>query len=265
MSTRECTLLSILLLLIPFAIYFYVESKGIGDLGSLLGASAGVIAIIWFYRGLRLQSLQIEEQRKQFSRQHHVQHQDSLLTFLNSVSERIEKQFKELLDALNLSDLSQLTVKYLESMEQYNEALESPDAKIVLSASQEWMKIEGPCMKFMSAIKDVIILHKMRLELDIEEKEQDVATYVFINSSHLFQQPLISNYHTSVSMLSEQMMLLAPGRKAMFIATSTAMALVAPEGFMKTDKILDEINKQKADGEVMPKICDEFMANKAGH
>jgi len=82
MKTRELILTSVLILLIPFVMYHFYASKDIGDLGSLVGAFAGIIAVIWFYRGLRLQSLQIEEQRLQFEKQHHIQYQDSLLTFL---------------------------------------------------------------------------------------------------------------------------------------------------------------------------------------
>ena len=93
MKTRELILISIAIVLIPFAVFSLSLSKDIGDLGSLLGAFAGILAIIWFYRGLRLQSLQIEEQRQQFSKQHHIQYQDSLLTFLERSSDRIESSY----------------------------------------------------------------------------------------------------------------------------------------------------------------------------
>lgn len=258
MKTRELTILSILLFLIPFTIYFSSVNRDIGDLGSLLGASAGIIAVIWFYRGLRLQSLQIEEQRLQFSKQHHIQYQDSLLSFLLSASERIENNHKELVDALNLSDSSQITSSYLNSLQYYKDALESTDPNVVISKANEWMKIEGPCVKFMSSIKDIITLHNRRLGLEKDAKEQDVAEYVFINSSHLIQQPFISNYRASVTMLSEQMMLITPGRIAMSLASTTAMALLAPEGLVKKDKIIEEIKKYKAENKPIPKICEQL-------
>ena len=258
MKTRELTLISIFLILIPFSIYSFSASKDIGDLGSLIGAFSGLVAVIWFYRGLRLQSVQIEEQRIQFSKQHHLQYQDSLLTFLQKASERIEDSHKELIEALSLPDASQLFATYLNSMNYYKEALESTDPNVVMSQVKEWMKIEAPCVKFMSSVKDIITLHKKRLGLEDDAENKDVADYVFINSTHLLQQPFMSTYQGAVKMLSEQMMLLAPGRKAMVLALTTAMALQAPEGLMKIDKIIEDIEKDKSENKPIPKICEQI-------
>ncbi|MCP3900879.1 MAG: hypothetical protein GY707_14330 [Desulfobacteraceae bacterium] len=258
MKIREIVLLTFLISLIPFAIYFLSASQDIGDLGSLIGASSGMIAVIWFYRGLRLQSFQIEEQRIQFSKQHHIQYQDSSLTFLLNASERIEKSYKELSIALNLSDSKQLSTTYLDSMKYYKEALESTDPNVVISNIEEWMKIEGPCVKFMSSVKDIITLHKRRLGIADDGDEKDVADYVFINSSHLLQQPFMSYYQVTVKLLSEQMSVLTPGRKALVLASITAMALLAPEGIMKKDKIIEQIETGRSQKRPIPKICEQL-------
>jgi len=259
MKTRELILISILIILIPFAVFSLSASKDIGDLGSLLGASTGIIAVFWFYRGLRLQSLQIEEQRLQFSQQHHLQYQDSLLTFLEKASDKIKDSHKELIDALGLPDSNQLSATYFQSLSYYKEALESTDPNVVMSHVQEWMKIEGPCVKFMSSVKDVITLHKRRLGLEDDTENDDVADYVFINSGHLLQQPFMSSYQVAIKMLSEQMMIISPGRKAMVLASTTAMALLAPEGLMKKDKIIEDINEHKSKNKPIPKICNKLI------
>lgn len=256
MKTRELVLISILLFLIPIALYFWMDAKDVGDLGSLLGAFAGLIAIIWFYRSLRLQSTQIEEQRKQFSKQHHLQYQDSLLTFLDKSSDRMKEYHSELVDSLGTPDASHLVSTYLGNMKYYKLALESTDPNIVMTQVQAWMKAEGPCVKFMSSVRDIIILHKRRLGMDDNSEGIDPAEYVYINGSHLMGQPFMSAYKSSVDMLSEQMNLIAPGRKAMLLASTAAMALLAPEGIMKTDKIIEDIKKAKSDGSLVPKICD---------
>lgn len=256
MKLRKLILISILISIIPFALYSYSESNDIGDLGSLLGAFSGIIAVVWFYRGLRLQSLQIEEQRIQFSKQHHIQYQDSLISFLKTASDRTEKNHEELLTALGLSHSGQLSVIYINSMNYYKVALESTDPNEVLSQIQEWMRIEGPCVKFMSSIKDIIVLHKKRLNIVEVSEEKDVVDYVYINSSHLLQQPFMSSYQVSVKMLSEQMMHLTPGRKAMILASRVAMTLIAPEGVIKKDKILEDIESAKSENKLIPKICE---------
>jgi hypothetical protein len=143
-------------------------------------------------------------------------------------------------------------------MTYYKDALESSDPNVVMSQVQEWMKIEEPCVKFMSSVKDIITLHKKRLGLEDDAENKDVADYVFINSGHLFQQPFMSNYQVAVKMLSEQMMLLTPGRKAMVLASTTAMALLAPEGLMKIDKIIEDIDKSKSENLPIPKICKKI-------
>ena len=259
MKTRELKLISIAIILVPFAVFSLSTSKDIGDLGSLLGASTGIIAIIWFYRGLRLQSLQIEEQRIQFSKQHHIQYQDSFLTFLEKASDKIKGSHQELIDALGLPDSNQLIATYLQSLKYYKEALESSDPNVVMSNIQEWMKIEGPYVKFMSSVKDVIILHKKRLGLEVDAENSDIADYVFINSGHLLNQPFISSYQATIKMISEQMMIISPGRKAMYLASITAAALIAPEGLWKKDKIIKDINEYKSLNIPIPKICEKLI------
>jgi hypothetical protein len=258
MKTRELLYISILILLIPFAIFSLSASKDIGDLGSLMGAFTGLIAVIWFYRGLRLQSIQIEEQRIQFTKQHHLHYQDSLLAFLQQASEKIENSYKELIEGLHLPDASQIFLTYLNSVDYYKEALESSDPKVVRSNVQEWMKIEGPCVRFMSSVKDIITLHKKRLGLECEAEERDVAEYVFINSSNLFQQPFMCTYQSTVAMLSEQMTLLAPGRKAMVLASTISIALLAPKEIVIIDKIIEDIEKYKSNNIPIPKICEQI-------
>ena len=227
-----------------------------------MGAFTGLIAVIWFYRSLRLQSIQIDEQRKQFSKQYSLQHQDSLLAFLDKSSDRMEDSLSKLFEALGIPDAAQLFSAYLGNMQYYKLALESTDPNIVKSQVEAWMKIEGPCVKFMSAVRDIIIMHKRRLGLEDSHEGVDPAEYVYINGSHLMSQPFMSSYKISVDILSEQMNLIAPGRKAMALAATTAMAQLAPKGIMKEDKIIEDIKKAKADGLSVPAICDNFVANK---
>jgi hypothetical protein len=182
-----------------------------------------------------------------------------MLSFLDKASERIEKSYKELIDSLDLPDGSHLSSSYLSSMNFYKEALESSDPNVVLEQTQAWMKIETPCITFMSSIKDVIVLHKKRLGIEENDENKDLANYIFINSGHLFQQPFMTAYEGTVRMLSEQMMLMSPGRKAMFLALTTAMTLIAPEKIMQKEKILENIEKHKEERLPVPKICEKIL------
>ncbi len=256
MKPRELVLISILILLIPFALYFWMGGNGVGDLGSLLGAASGLLAVIWFYRSLRLQSIQIKEQKEQFIKQHHIQLQDSLLTFLDKSSERMEEYHSDLIKSLGISEPSHLVGTYIDNVQYFKDALESTDPEEVMSKFQSWMKIEGPCVKFMSAVRDIIILHDKRLGISKDSDGVDPADFVFINGAHLMEQPFMSAYQVSVNLLSEQMMLITPGRNAMILASMAAAAQIYPEGYMKTDKIIEDIKKAKSNGLLVPRICD---------
>lgn len=262
MTIRELTLLSVAIALGPFALFSWVPTATVGDLGSLLASSAGFIAVIWFYRGLRLQSLQIEEQRKQFATQYRIQHHDSLLAFLQSASEKTEAALEELIDQLSLDSPDEITTCYLNSVEKFKIPLESADPDAVVRSVKDWMETEGPCVKFLSAVRDVIILHKMRLGLEADSTDEDVADYVYVNSSHLLRQPLMTKYQGVVSMLAEQMMLLSPGRKKTRLAFSAAMAMLLPEGVVKLDEVLAEIEELREQGKSLPVICERLSAER---
>jgi hypothetical protein len=263
MKNKALFLASVLLLLIPFGLYVWMDGKGPSDLGSLLGAFCGLLAIIWFYRGLRLQSIQIDEQRKQFTQQMHLQHQDSLLAFLNTSSERMERYLSELLTSLNIPNESQVTSKYLSSLIYYKQAIESSNPNEVLNQIQNWIKIEGPCVKFLSSVRDIIVLHRKRSGMEDNSEGADPADYVFINGAYIMDQPFLSAYKSTVNLLSEQMMLISPGRKAMALASSAALSQIAPEGVMKKEKIIQDIKKAISEGLLVPKICDALYTNKA--
>ena len=77
------------------------------------------------------------------------------------------------------------------------------------------------------------------------------------------KQPFMSPFKSTVDMLSQQMNLLNPGRNAMLLASSAALALNAPKGIMRIDKIIQDIEHAKINGKLVPKICNELIANHA--
>lgn len=265
MKTRELVLISVAFLVLSLALFFWMNGSGPSDLGSLLGAASGLIAIMWFYRGLRLQSIQINEQKNQFVRQFNLQHQDSQLAFLESASERMKTHLSDLISNLEIDDEAQVLSAYMSNMQFYKQALESTDPYEVLTNIKDWMKIEGPCRKFMMSIQDIVVLFKLRLGMEDDSEEADAAEYVHIQSGYLMKQPFMSPFKITVQMLSQQMNLLSPGRNAMYLASSAAMALTVPEGIMKIDKIIHDIDKAKKEKKLVPEICNTLIANQRVH
>jgi len=261
LTIKELILITVVLLIFPIGLFFWMDGNGPSDLAALLGAFSGLIAVMWFYRGLRLQSIQINEQRHQFIKQFRLQHQDSQLAFLESSSKRLKNSLDDLIAALNISDETQLASAYLTSIPFYKLATESTNPDDVISEIQKWMKIEGPCAKFMTVVRDIVVLYKLRLGMDDDSEGVDPAEYVYINSGHLMKKPFMSPYKTAVDMLSQQMNLLNPGRNAMRLASLSALALNVPKGMMKTDIIIQDIEQAKTNKKLVPKICNELIAN----
>ena len=191
----------------------------------------------------------------------HIQHQDSLLAFLETSSNRVEHSLSELMVSLNISEESDVASRYFESLKYYKTALESNNPNEVISHVKSWLKIEKPYVKFMSSIRDIIVLHKRRLGMEDNPEGIDVVDYVFINSTHLMNQPFMLAYKGTVYLLSEQMIRVQPGRKAMILAYESAIAQITPEGVMKKDKIIEDINKAKIEGTPVPKVCDALITN----
>jgi hypothetical protein len=259
MNNRTGILFSILILLFAVALYFWMDGQGPSDLGALLASFGSFLAIFWFYKGLRLQSLQINEQRQQFVRQIQLQHQDSMLNFLSLASNKMHDHLKELITLLNIPDESHITSCYLSNMQYYKQSLESNDPNAVIQQVQYWMKIEAPCVKFMSAVKDLVLLHQQRLGINNNTEITDPADFVFINSSHLLNQPFMSPYNATVKLLSEQMMLISPGRKAMTLAMSAALCQIDLHDIIKKDKIIQDIKKAQESKSFIPKICEALL------
>ena len=91
----------------------------------------------------------------------------------------------------------------MESLKYYKQATESRDPNEVMSQIMNWTKIENPCFKFMASVRDIIVLHKKRLGMEDNSQGVDPAEYVFINGTHLMNQPFMSAYKMTVNLLSE--------------------------------------------------------------
>lgn len=236
-----------------------MNGDGVNDLGSVLSAFSGLIAVFWFYRGLRLQSVQISEQRKQFAQQFEMQYQDSLLIFLNICSDKMKNYHAELLKALGISNESLICSTYVKNLKLYKRIIKSTNPEEVIIDSIEWEKIEEPCIKFMNSVRDIIKLYKQRINLAEENDENDPVIYVFINNAHIMDQPFMSFYKNTVKALSEEMMIFSPGRKSMKLASRSAPALLVPPEIVKIDVIRNEIKIAKKSGVLIPKICEKLL------
>jgi hypothetical protein len=166
----------------------------------------------------------------------------------------------DLISNLGIDDEAQVLSVYLSNMQFYKQALECTDPSEVTATIKEWMKIETPCSKFMMAVRDIVVLFKMRLGMENDSEETDSAEYVYVQSGYLMKQPFMSPFKITVQMLAQQMSLISPGRNAMYLASSAAIALTAPKGIMKIDKIIENINKAKEEGKVIPEVCNTLIA-----
>src|SRR4030095_5595957 len=134
-------------------------------LGSLLGALASMIAVIWFSGSLYYQAVQLKEQREQFSLELKEQREQFAVQFrqLREDARRnaltlAKDILREAEDAAlkanpSLQSINELTTAYLVPVSPLKTLMESTDPVEVRDSMADWLKIEAPPVSLMHGIK----------------------------------------------------------------------------------------------------------------
>ena len=75
-DTKTLSVLTILIIALTVMAMYFVDKDTLSAYGSILAASGGFIAIIWFTASLWYQALQLKEQRIQFQKQFDKSHEE---------------------------------------------------------------------------------------------------------------------------------------------------------------------------------------------
>ena len=147
-------LLSVLVFLLAVVIVLTCPSEYSSAIGSIFGAAAGLLAVLWFSVGLYYQSRQLAEQREQSLenfRQLREDNRRNALLMVKDILGRAEE--RALRWNPGLSTLNDLTSHYVTGTSEWPIILQSTEPTKVLEAGKKWITMtEGPARLLVSGI-----------------------------------------------------------------------------------------------------------------
>lgn len=254
--------LTILILLVTGVACFIFCPNNISAYGSVFGAAAGFVAVIWFYSSLqqqnesiKLQTKQLDEQRQQFQAEFKILRQESkrsaILTAKEILIDAEEQIEKDLRDICSFNDFaSQFVILLAQPMQTL---FTNNDCDKVIEAYGNFGKILLPAKRYLTGIKDAgfILLESegiLNVKTDIEPE-----WFIVINEDNLKKQVLISKNWSIISMLAHQLTIL--NIELTGLALSAAM-LIKDSKMMKKAESIKLFLKYKDD---LPVIVQNYL------
>jgi len=252
-------LLSFLVAVLTLAAIYYLDDNRLSSIGSMVAASGGLLAVIWFTGSLWYQSQQLKEQREQFKEDFTQLREDSRRSALLLARDILHTAETRALSLnKNMTSLSELPTLYMHFAE-LKEIMESGDPLVVKQAIESWQKKEGPALALMNGLKNAAEVYFRSIGLNNIDYSKEPEEFVLIYGPHFWKLPFFEPYQSTGAMLAEFMVTLEPGRKAVTLALFGVMVKIAPsEKLVKIDSIRQDINKYKEKGYPIPVIAREL-------
>jgi len=258
---RLLILITIVVIAAGVNVLIHFSDTKASTIGSVAGACGGILAVVWFLAALKSQSKQLENQKEQFLAEFQTLREESrrnALMFARDVLKDAEG--KALKQNPKLNAITDLFTCYMDfsSLTSLKVVLESSDPHEVLEQLKVWGKVEGPATTMMRGIKSASEIYFRAIGLKDVDYSKEPENFVFIYSPHIEKLPYFDTYIGSLHMLTSYMTILQPGRKAALLACQVALAKTSPKGWMKNEKIREEIEARRASGLSIPKIAEDF-------
>jgi len=255
-------LLTVLPIEIAIGLILYFPASTYSAIGSLIGGIGSIIAVIWFYTSLRLQSLQLNEQRQQFSYEfQHIREEGrrSALLLVKSILDDTEKQIFKFYP--ELKSISLLPTLYLDFRD-LKPILESTDPMIVKQCTENWIKKEGPAIMLLKGIKsaaEIYFTSTGKKDIDFSKPPEE---FIFIYGCWLWNLPFFDIYQGTSTLLSEFLLLTSKGRAAVMLAASVVLYMISPKGIIDEGKVEKDIKLHKQKECCFPKIVEKYIVEK---
>jgi hypothetical protein len=154
-----------------------------------------------------------------------------------------------------INSLSDLPANYINFVE-FKDISNSDDPVRVQTAIQSWLKKEGPALTLMRGLKSAAEVYFLAVGKEDVDYSKEPEEFVFVYGSHLWSLPFFEAFQFTATMLSEFMVGLQPGRKAVLIASYGVMARTVPVEILKMNTIRENIRKHVEKGYPLPKIAE---------
>ena len=249
-------------MLVLFASVVFPPEK-LSAYGTIFAAAGSLIAVIFFSASLYYQSIQLREQREQFNTNFsHLRvdaERKAILTAKEMLTDAEEKAIKGVdgLDAIiNLPTL------YVHGMAYWKNIIKSNDPEEVMSSFQRWLPLETSATTFVSGVKNAAVVYFKALGMggiDYSKKPED---FVYIYGTLLREAPYFQMIIGTAELLAQSMFMISPGRSTCILAATLSMAITAPPGVIKEDKVQQDIEEHIEKGYPIPAIVNVYRRNK---
>jgi hypothetical protein len=242
MNRRILILLTVLVGAAVAAALYHLDNARLSSYGSILAAAGSILAVIWFTGSLWYQSQQLREQRSYFLAEFRHLREDGRRNALMLAREILNAaETKALSLNSELTSLSDLPTKYIGFIE-FGDILKSDDPVAVQTAIQSWLRKEGPALTLMKGLKSAAEVYFLAIGKEDVDYSKEPDEFIFVYGPQLWSLPFFESFQATATMLSEFMVRLEPGRKAVLIASYAVMAKTAPTEILKMDRIREDIN-----------------------
>jgi len=244
---------------LAIATAFYFPTEYFSALGSLFGAAAGILAVIWFSASLYYQAQQLKEQRKQFLENFKQLREDNRRNSLVLVKDILARAEERALKSNpSLKSINDLMAQYITVIE-WPDILKSTDPHIVIEHGKSWLNMkELPATYLMRGIKSAAEIYFRSIDNRNIDYTLEPELFVEAYGSTLWKVPYFAEYRSITSWISKWMVRMEPGRKAIQLAYQVALLKAEPK-LWKIDKIIEDIEQHKKAGYPMPAIAEGLV------
>lgn len=262
MPTHWLVALSLAVAAAVGAAIYALSPEKLSALGGILSGAGSILAVLWFSAGLRYQSKQLDEQRRQFA-SHTEQllesnRRDALLVAqgILAASEKQAVEFHgEVTSALGLSARYVLMIPELQKM------LDCSDAEIVSTLYTGWFKTEHAATIFMNGVKTAAELYCRSLGTTDIDYSKNPAEFYRAYSERFNTQAFFSAMALPASTISDFMLNCDGARKSALIAFQIACAQRIGPGMVKPDLLQRSMEAHQAEGYPLPAIAASVLTS----
>ncbi|MDD5022109.1 MAG: hypothetical protein PHR82_08305 [Endomicrobiaceae bacterium] len=256
---KKSLILTVLVFIFASLCLFCIPIQQMSAYSSIFSVAVALIAVIWFYNSLQLQSTQLDEQRKQFQLEFNnikLESKRNTLLLVKEILIDMDKKVTDELDGIGkLENMLDLFIhKVLPAL---SNIADTADPNIVMEEIHKCNKILIPINMFLISMKDVF---KLILENEgeiISENNYTNEMFVNIYGKKIKNNAFLSKYIGIANSLSGFMIQFK--LEVIELASLAVIGLKSPRT-LKNEEFISKINEFKNNNNVwVPKIVEVYL------
>ncbi len=249
--------LTIIVVLLGFLLMSWLTPSQYSAIGSLFAAVGGLLAVIWFSASLHYQSVQLQEQRQQFSQEFsHLREQSrrDALNFCRDILRDAEERALRINE--KFTSESSITPLFAVWAGHARLATTTKDPEEVVKAVDQSYQWEAPAVFLISGIKQAAEIYFRSIGKKGVDYSLDPELFVLACEDLLLRLPYFEAFQPKAHCLCHALAKTKRIREATHLALLVAMMKTTPE-LIKEDAIRDDIRRFKEKGWMLPAIAED--------